>query len=168
MFHVGLCDNCPGTGITIHVYLQYGWWISGNIYENQVGPILLSFLHPFLNPGTCLSLGAEIFQFFLLISLLHTYQHTIIALQHYHEMHLISSIFYFWLLNFLYWLLFGVIRHTQTSVYLRIYNTKKRQTWEGCFFTLFPESFLCQWCIKLRIYDLPRVQFSKKGRFEPI
>lgn len=25
------------------------------------------------------------------------------------------------------------------------YNSKKRQTWEGCFFTLFPESFLCQW-----------------------
>lgn len=131
MFHVGICDNCPGNGITIHVYLPYGWWISRNIYETHMGPILLSFLHPFLNPGTCLSLGAEIFQFFLLISLLHTYQHTITALQHYHEMYLISSISYSWLLNFRYWLLFGVIRHTQTSVYLRIYNTKKGKLEKG-------------------------------------
>lgn len=83
MFHVGLCDNCPGTGITIHVYLQYGWWISGNIYETQVGPILLSFLHTFLNPGTCLSLGAEIFQFFsshFIVTYLPTYYYCIATL----------------------------------------------------------------------------------------
>lgn len=41
-------------------------------------------------------------------------------------------------------LIWGHKTHTNLSLSKNI-QYKERQTWEGCFFTLFPESSLCQW-----------------------